>query len=390
MSSSSAETRWYAESRDLVKDLFRPNPIIYWVDFLVSLTIGAISSAAYVEAPIFSLTQLAYLLIAACSLYRSASFMHEIVHFKKREMRSFKVAWNLLAGIPLMIPSFLYEPHVAHHSSRQYGTQQDSEYLPLGGGRWRVITEYLLQVFVLPVAGFLRFFLITPLSFVCPPLRRWALEHATTNMINFRYRREIPENAPRKLWALIELGCFLRSTLLFILPIALPLLIPGERPAEWRRVPEIYMLAVTILSINHLRTLVAHRYRGRGETMSHEDQFFDSVDIVGDPVFTELLCPVGMRYHALHHLFPSLPYHNLGTAHRRLMAKLPADSPYRKAVVPSFWTALANFIRHTRVAAKENPSSADEWLARPIPTGDDSDETASSKSPRKEVVATHE
>jgi fatty acid desaturase len=40
---------------------------------------------------------------------------------------------------------------------------------------------------------------------------------------------------------------------------------------------------------------------------------------------------VGLRYHALHHLLPSLPYHSLGTAHRRLAAHLGAGSTYEGA-----------------------------------------------------------
>jgi len=44
-----------------------------------------------------------------------------------------------------------------------------------------------------------------------------------------------------------------------------------------------------------------------------------------------LWAPVGLRYHALHHLLPSVPYHNLGAAHRRLTAMVEQDSPYHKA-----------------------------------------------------------
>ena len=39
--------------------------------------------------------------------------------------------------------------------------------------------------------------------------------------------------------------------------------------------------------------------------------------------------PVGLRYHALHHLFPTLPYHNLKAAHEYLLVHLPPESPYR-------------------------------------------------------------
>ena len=45
-------------------------------------------------------------------------------------------------------------------------------------------------------------------------------------------------------------------------------------------------------------------------------------------LLAELWAPVGLRYHALHHLLPSLPYHSLPEAHRRLAAQLGSGSTY--------------------------------------------------------------
>jgi fatty acid desaturase len=70
--------------------------------------------------------------------------------------------------------------------------------------------------------------------------------------------------------------------------------------------------------------------------MSFVEQIEDSNTVAGHPLLTELLFPVGLRYHCLHHMLPSLPYHSLGIAHRRLMAQLPADSPYRSTIRRGF------------------------------------------------------
>ena len=50
-------------------------------------------------------------------------------------MRSFTIGWNLLCGIPMLMPSFFYENHIDHHNSHRYGTLRDGEYLPIGAAR---------------------------------------------------------------------------------------------------------------------------------------------------------------------------------------------------------------------------------------------------------------
>ena len=55
--------------------------------------------------------------------------------------------------------------------------------------------------------------------------------------------------------------------------------------------------------------------------------------------------PVGLRYHALHHLLPRLPYHNLGKAHARLSAQLAAISPYHRVEERGLFLALGKLFR---------------------------------------------
>ena len=63
------------------------------------------------------------------------------------------------------------------------------------------------------------------------------------------------------------------------------------------------------------------------------------------PVWQVLTAPVGLRYHALHHWIPSLPYHNLGRAHRLLARTLAGDSPYAATAEPTVRAAIRRLAR---------------------------------------------
>lgn len=104
----------------------------------------------------------------------------------------------------------------------------------------------------------------------------------------------------------------------------------GIRP--WTVIVEAYCVAVGVLLINAVRTLGAHRYVHHGEKITFVEQLLDSWNYPNNPMLTELWATVGLRFHALHHLFPSLPYHSLGTAHRRLVAGLSADSSRHQTI----------------------------------------------------------
>jgi len=343
-----------SEAKRLVRDLFQRQPWVYWVDFTTSVTVGYLSAGLYLSSGWSSAEKYIFLALAVIAIYRAGLFIHEIVHFHRNEMRAFKAFWNVVAGIPMLSPTFFYEPHNDHHNARHYGTDHDGEYLPLGRGTLAGIAVFLLQVFFLPVLVVMRFLFLTPVSFLHPKLRQWTLESASSFVIDLDHRREIPKDAPRFWWALMDWACCLRAWTIFILIAA------GLSP--WFRVFELYLLSVSILTINHVRTLAAHHYQNDGNKMSFEDQFFDSTIIVGNRLGTEIICPLGLRYHALHHLFPGMPYYNLGAAHRRLSQELPVENPYHSVVYPSIFSVLKHLYRNLakpHPAVVEHPSHRD-------------------------------
>ena len=109
--------------------------------------------------------------------------------------------------------------------------------------------------------------------------------------------------------------------------------LPARLFAVW------FAVLVFISVVNTARVLGAHEYETDGSARSRQEQLRDSIDTPGGP-WTELWAPVGLRYHALHHYYPGIPYHNLGTAYRRILQTLPAESPYMESTSPSLRRSL--------------------------------------------------
>jgi len=332
------------QARALVKDLFEHSAWIYWTDFLLSMSVAYGAVALYLSSPSFSPRFLSGFTVAAFALLRCGVFIHEIAHMPGKRMRVFRVTWNILFGIPVLMPSFMYKNHVDHHNPRHFGTVEDGEYLDLGAGPVRRIVLYFLQVPLLPALAILRFLVLTPLSFLHPRLRRWVLERASSFAINPKYRRTVPAGEPHGSWIALEVAIFLE------LAVFAALLVSGK--VAWSVFAELYVLGMAASGLNWIRTLAAHGYRNTGSTMSFAEQIEDSNTVIGHPLLTELLFPVGLRYHCLHHLLPSLPYHSLGTAHRRLMAQLPADSAYRSTIRGGFLETAAELWRSASTSSR--------------------------------------
>jgi fatty acid desaturase len=334
-----------AQTRKIIQDLFEHRASLYWTDLLISLTVAYGAVAVYLTSARFSLPYFIAFVVAGFALFRCGVFIHEIVHMPADRLRLFRVGWNILFAVPNLMPSFAYKSHGEHHNPRLYGTSRDGEYLPLGAGPVSGLVVYLLQLPLLPALAICRFLVLTPVSFLHPRLRRWVLERASSLVINPRYRRVLPADERRGTWVALEIAIFVE------LAAFLGLLLSGRLP--WTVFAELYVLGMFAAGLNWMRTLAAHRYRNTGSRMTFGEQIEDSINVSGHPLLTELLFPVGLRYHALHHLFPALPYHSLGTAHRRLMASLPPDSPYRRTVRRSYlqvMRAMWRGVRSTDVA----------------------------------------
>jgi fatty acid desaturase len=322
------------EARDMVKDLMAPNPLIYWGDFLLSATIGWAAFYATLKLPLFSPWQAVTYLIAAFALYRAVIFTHELTHLKKGTFKFFRLVWNVICGFPLMVPSFTYHGvHNDHHTRDIYGTSLDGEYIPFVSKRPFHIITYVMLAFILPLFFAVRFLVLAPLGWLNRGLAGVIWERASSLTIDLGYHRPGLTKRDDPTWRLQEFFAFVFGW------SAIGLVIYGAIPA--RALVLWYAVATLVFVLNSFRTLAAHAYRNSDDRpMTVAEQYLDSVDVPGRDFLNPLWAPVGLRYHATHHLFPNMPYHALGRAYRRLAANLSNNTLYLKATRKSLWHAL--------------------------------------------------
>ena len=179
-----------------------------------------------------------------------------------------------------------------------------------------------------------------PASLFSERFRHRVREKFSTAGMKFEFHRPYSNNKTENLrWRLQEFTSFV-----FCFSVGIGVVLGYLPPAilvAW------YIIEVGLMQINAIRGMAAHRYdlsNERGNT-GLRAQFDDSINIAGRSISTWFLCPNGMQYHALHHLFPGIPYHSLDAAHRRLMDRLPSSSIYHDVNVDSVWVALGGLIK---------------------------------------------
>ncbi|EAQ28062.1 hypothetical protein NAP1_10723 [Erythrobacter sp. NAP1] len=327
-------------ARDLTKDLGEARANIYWPDMLISagLGYGAIALAILTNNLVVALISG---LVGSLALYRALMFIHELTHIHKNALPGFRTGWNLLVGIPMLTPSFMYEGvHVIHHKRTQYGTVEDPEYLPLALMKPWSLPLFVIVALLAPIALIIRSAILVPLGAIFPAVRNWTWGRVSALAINPDFRRKAPTGdfAKRVRWQ--EIGASIWAITL----------IASTFVIGWK--PLLVALAIFSFTalLNQLRTLVAHLWENEGEPMTVTAQFLDSVNVPPPGVIAEVWAPVGLRYHALHHLMPSMPYHDLPEAHRRLNRELGNGSTYEGANHPGMANLVSRIARSTMIS----------------------------------------
>ena len=335
-----------SEDRDMIRtaamltrDLNAAKPSVYYADLLLSALIGYAGVAVAILSPSPAIAWVAAI-VAVLALYRAASFIHEITHIKQGAVPAFRLVWNMLIGVPLLVPSFMYEGiHNLHHSRTRYGTAEDPEYLPLALMKPWTVPLFVVASALAPIALLFRYGILGPLTAFIPPLRRIVVERYSGLVINPAFRRKEATGEQRRNWLWQEAGASIWAIFL----------IAGTAFGYLPLNAVIIFLAIAsgAVVLNQIRTLVAHLWANEGEVLSITDQYLDSVNVPPPGLLPALWAPVGLRYLALHHLLPGVPYHALGEAHRRITKALPEASAYHRGNYKSLSGLVVNLVKGT-------------------------------------------
>lgn len=311
---------------ELTRDLVAPRPAIYWADLLASATIGYLALGVAIAVASTGWAVVAGI-VSMLALYRGMSMIHELTHIKHAAVPGFRTGWNVLIGVPMMIPSFMYEGvHNLHHARTRYGTSEDPEYLPLAlMGPW-TLPLFVVVSLLAPIGLLIRYAVLAPLSALSPALRHAVVARYSALSINPSFRRRMPEGEEKARWIGWEVATSVWAIALLTLTAT------GIVPL--RAVLIFLAVGAGVALVNQVRTLVAHLWENEGEAMTVTAQYLDTVNVPPPALLPVLWAPVGLRYHALHHLIPAVPYHALAEAHRRISAVLEPASPYHKASYP--------------------------------------------------------
>ncbi len=340
--------------------ILKPNPKTYWIDLIASSSIGWLAFSLSLDAPLGTALYFFTALVATFALLRSVLFIHEIAHYKRGALPGFEMAWHLVVGLPFLIPSFMYiGSHGDHHRTQIYGTIQDPEYTKLSSGNVFTLLGFVLGTIFVPVLLILRWGLLGPVSYFSAKMRASLIRHGSTLVINPWYQRALTKPRYRRRWLIQELA--VTSIVWAVSYGLLAEQLPIRLLFQW------YFVITCMLLINQLRTIAAHRYKSSGTELSLQQQLVDSVTLTGSSLFTVLAAPVGLRFHALHHLLPNVPYHYLGGIHRVFVEALPEAIGYQKTAETSISCAIVNLVRSLKKRKTEpkiNEEVADEESSR--------------------------
>ena len=334
--SAETESQRLARARAQLADLFRPDPRRFWAELIGTGLVGWSAMLLAINGLGGWPVTLVLTIIATLAMHRSTAFLHELTHLNDRAVPMIRRGWNLVWGLPFLLPSWLYERvHLEHHRRRLYGTSVDPEYMPLAGKPPLRIVLSASFGLLLPIALVLRFMALSPLAWVWPRASRVIEARFSSLAWNMKWVAPEPTPLQRQRMRIDEALCFVWAWSLVALVVGQVL------PLSALVVP--LSMSFGAVLCNQLRGHAAHRFVSDGSPYDEVAILSDSLNVEPKNALERLLMPLGVGLHALHHVAPAIPFHNLQRAHRRVLRLMPMSSPYHHATVRGLgrcWVAL--------------------------------------------------
>ena len=297
--------------------------LVIWRDLILSALVGWGSFLYTIHNPnIFSF------FIAAYFLYKGAMLIHEVVHLSKK-IKGYRLAYNILFGWPLSYPAYIYDTHLFHHGKRTYATKKDPEYKYIPNFSNLLFLRAFFTALLLPLFQLFRFGILPLLIPFAPrKLKLLVLKKASTLVFDPKYERPIKSEQKEIAQMLKNDFASAAYKLLFFY-----LLITGLLPII--TVLITYLLISLSSFVNMSRALLSHLYtNSSNDFLSWEDHLLDTAT-VSSGFLTNLMFVNGLNFHAIHHMSPELPYHNLKHAHKDILSKTTKNHLYNKTIFNS-------------------------------------------------------
>ena len=336
------------EMKEIVKADFSFSKAIFFWDFTVSAVVGwALFIAAMLLLTPQSAAFWGCLIVASLAHYRALSFIHEVAHNKEKIPR-FQMIYNLLAGYWYGTPAYTHFPHNDHHNPTTFGSIHDPEYVEWSEKSPLSVFRPFIFCLAAPLVITARFCLLPLVSFLfTESFKKTIFQKFSTFAMQANYERDLKVDE-YQLSHKEELWC----AAFFLIRLALSVFV----------LPYFLFFQLLMLGfasfLNSYRAMVAHRYQvGRHRTEndtnidSYREQALDSVTI-DEGFLAELWAPVGLRYHSLHHIFPTLPYYALGKAHAKLKRSLGPQHFYHQTIESSFWSAITKLYKSCQTSTE--------------------------------------
>ena len=324
----SDKTDEYKLLKDLLSEFRFINKKIYMADFSITILLswplffyacfneGAYSTVLYV--------------ISIFAIYRGTIFIHEVAHFEK-DIKGFKLIYNIFFGWANCFPAYLYTPHFFHHGKKTYGTAKDPEYLFMKNQSKYSIYSPIILAFFVPFYHFARFAVLPLFYFILPEqVLVKIFKKYSTLVMNINYERRIRYD--------YELNEMKKNDLLCALYKWLPLILVYLGYLPFKTIYLYFFALYIAMLLNMYRAKFNHRYENPNIPMSDMDQLLENVTVEGG-IISELWSPTSLRFHTIHHVVQDIPYHNLKKAHQKLKRELPKGHPYFKTIESSFLSA---------------------------------------------------